>query len=79
MSTCQKCHVQHDIAADHATGVPAPFGCRYCNGTDVRIVERVETLPEPGCWALGGSWPKVAARTAVFAICGGCGHTSRGK
>lgn len=55
-----------------------PGTCRYCGHGAIRVEERLEALPE-GAYSLAGEQDKVAARTWPYAVCEGCGHTSRGQ
>lgn len=77
-ATCAKCGLHEQVPADHAKGDPAPFACRYCHGTDVRIVDRFEVVPL-GTYSVAGAQDKVAVTSTVWAICGTCGHASQGK
>jgi len=51
--------------------------CTYCGHQGIRIVERLELDPV-GSSSLAGAQTKTTGRWWPYAICDGCGHTSRG-
>lgn len=56
---------------------PLGYACRYCGSADTWIESRLEVRP-PGTYSLAGAAIKYAARSWPHAVCGGCGHVSRG-
>lgn len=57
---------------------PLGASCRYCDSNDTWIEMRLETKP-PGTHSLAGVGTKLAATEWPYAVCDGCGHTSRGQ
>lgn len=58
--------------------VPLGFACRYCGSADTWIEQRYEHSPL-GTYSLAGVQAKVSAHLHPYAVCGGCGHVSRGQ
>lgn len=61
-------------------GDRAPLGapCRHCGSADTWVELRLAARPH-GAYSLAGMQVKFAARPHPYAVCGGCGHTSRGE
>lgn len=57
--------------------------CRHCGTTgQIRVETRTEFHARPlGTYSLAGQWPKVSAARVEWpwAVCGACGHESRGE
>lgn len=54
------------------------FACAYCGSADTWIEYRLEVVPW-GTYLLAGVQTKYAAKGHPYAVCGGCGHVSRGR
>lgn len=53
--------------------------CRHCNTTGrIRVELRLEARPL-GSWSLAGAQMKTSAVEHPWAVCGACGHESRGE
>lgn len=62
------------MSARRPLGAP----CRHCGSADTWIEQRFE--PQPlGTYALAGAQTKFTATSWPYAVCDGCGHTSRGE
>lgn len=56
----------------------ADVTCRHCGAEKVWIEWRLEAKA-PGTHSLAGMAMKLAATSRPYAVCDGCGHTSRGQ
>ena len=61
-------------------GERTPLGapCRHCGSHDTFIELRLDPKP-PASYSLAGAQNKVAATAWPWAVCDGCGKTSKGK
>ena len=57
-----------------------PLGapCKYCGSPETFIEDRLEVKP-PGEFSLAGAQMKFPTHKWPYAVCGGCGHVSRGR
>ena len=70
--------------AESEGGFPRTVGylnpgiCRSCGHGVIRVEKRLEPLPT-GTYSVAGVQTKIAMREWMYAVCEGCGHTSRGQ
>jgi hypothetical protein len=57
---------------------PLGFACRYCKSEDTWVECRLE-VNQMGTWSLAGEQEKATAQSWPYAVCGECGHVSRGQ
>ena len=62
-----------------AVGVPLDGAlCKLCGSTDFVVIWRLEARPV-GTFSLSGNSMKFSAQQWPYAVCQGCGATSRGE
>lgn len=64
------------------TLIPAGTPCKYCDSTDLWVEWRIEYFAKPITeFSLAGGQVKFSTQKIrwPWAVCGGCGHASKGK
>ena len=62
------------VSERHPLGAP----CKYCGSIDTWVEMRLEAR-RIGDFSLSGHQVKFSAGEWPYAVCGGCGHKSRGE
>lgn len=52
--------------------------CKYCGSKDTWVERRMEGK-QIGTFSLAGAQMKFSVHTWPWAVCGGCGHESKGR
>lgn len=58
--------------------IPLGAECLYCGSADTWVEWRLLARPL-GSYSLSGNQMKFSAAAWPYAVCGGCGHVSKGK